>query len=114
MPYSLLGQSHSLANEPRVIDGTTYVPLRDVITALNGTLDWDAENRVVAARLGQWRATMKDGSNEADVSGTHVVFSQPVKILDGAAWVPADFFQSAFGYNVSAQGSNVTIAMPNA
>ena len=113
MPYTLLGQFQDLAQEPQVLNGVTYVPLKDVITALGGTLDWNPEDRVVAARLGQWRATTKDGSTEADVSGTHVTFSNPVEIRDGATWVPADFFKSAFGYEVSANGTDVSIANPN-
>jgi hypothetical protein len=114
MPYTILGQSPALANEPQVIGGVTYVPLRDVITALGGTLDWDPQNRVVACRLDSWRATMKDGSNEADVSGTPVTFSSPVKILADTAWVPLDFFQSAFGLLASANGTDVYITNPNA
>ena len=84
------------------------------VVHLSGTLDWDAQNRVVACRLEQWRATMKDGCAEADVSGTPVSFSAPLKIIDDVAWVPVDFFQSAFGLLASAVGSEVYIANPNA
>lgn len=114
MSYTLLGQNVALAREPQNIGGVTYVPLRDVITAMGGTLDWDAQNRVIACRLEQWRATTQDGSTEADVSGTPVSFSAPVRIIDDVAWVPLDFFQSAFGLLASATGSDVFIANPNA
>lgn len=114
MSYTLLGQSQTLANEPQTIDGVTYVPLRDVVTAMGGTLDWDQQNRVIAARLGQWRATMRDGDTAVDVSGTPVTLAQPVRIQNDGAWVPADFFRIAFGYAVSANGSDVSISMPNA
>jgi hypothetical protein len=114
MPYNLLGQQHGLAQEPQVIDGTTYLPVNSVVTAMGGTVDWNQESRILAMRFDQWRATTQDCSTDADVSGTPVTFSAPIRIIDGTAWAPADFWNAAFGYTVDANGTDVTISNPNA
>jgi hypothetical protein len=41
------GKKVSLSAEPRIIDGQTMVPLRFVSEALEASVDWDHENRVI-------------------------------------------------------------------
>jgi hypothetical protein len=111
MPYTINGQSTSLGEEPHQHNGTTYLPFREVIQALGGTVSWDNTAKQATATIGKWTAQVDLDANTADVSGNHVTFSAPAHEHDGKLYVPADFFHQAYGYKVQANGSDVSISL---
>jgi hypothetical protein len=114
MPYTIQGQQANIETEPETRQGETYVPLREVVQALGGSINWDNTNKVAQATIGQWVATVNLADMNVDVSGTAVTLSNaPFVDDDGMMWVPASFFQSAYGYQVQASGNNVSITNPN-
>lgn len=110
MPYNINGQQASIS-EPVLRNGATFVPLRDVVTALGGTVNWDNNKKEAAATIAQWTARFTAGADTADVNGTQVQFPVPSYIEDGELMVPAQFFHNAYGYKVDASGTNVTISL---
>jgi len=112
MPYTINGQPANIAEEPHDKNGTAYVPFRQVVQALGGTVTWDNTNKIAAATIGQWTAKFALAANTADVNGTTVNFSSPSYDDKGELYVPADFFHNAYGYVVQANGTNVSIALP--
>jgi hypothetical protein len=111
MSYTLNGQNVTLSEEPHLKDGVLYVPLKEVVTALGGTVTWDNETKTAAATIGQWTATFQMAENTADVNGTAVTYSAPSYVNDGELYVPADFFQQAYGYKLAANGTDVTLSV---
>jgi hypothetical protein len=114
MPYTLQGQPASLSLEPRSQMGQTYVPLDELVRRLGGTTDWDNDQKAATATIGQWTATVRMGDSNVDVSGTAVTLPAPPFDENGVLWVPAEFFQAAYGYqvNVDSGSSQVAIALP--
>lgn len=110
MPYNINGQQVSIS-EPILRNGATFVPLRDVVTALGGTVAWDNTKKEASATIAQWTARFTAGADTADVNGTEVTFPVPSYIEDGELLVPAQFFHNAYGYKVDANGTNVTISL---
>lgn len=111
MPYTLNGQPASIAEEPHDQNGVIYVPYAQVVKALGGNVTWDNENKTAAGTVGQWTAKFTMAADTADVNGTQVTFSAPSYVDGGELYVPADFFHNAYGYNVTANGTDVSIAV---
>lgn len=111
MPYTLNGVAADIDEEPEERDGTSYVPFAKVTRALGGTVEWDNDTKTARGTIGQWTAVFTEASDAADVNGTHVTFSAPAFVDGDELYVPADFFQSAYGYKVVANGTDVTISV---
>lgn len=111
MPYTLNGAAADIDEEPEDRDGTVYVPFAKITRALGGTVAWDNESKAATGTIGQWTAKFTEASDAADVNGTHVTFSAPAFVDNDELYVPADFFQAAYGYKVTANGTDVTIAV---
>lgn len=114
MPYNIQGQSVSLGAEPFLHNNKHYVPLRDVVESLGGTVQFDNVAKIATAQIGQWTATVQMGDANVDVSGTPVSLSAPPYVEDGQMFVPFDFFKDAYGYDVSLAGDTLNISNPNA
>ena len=114
MPYNIQGNAVSLGAEPFLHNNKHYVPLRDLVHALGGTVAFDNDTKVATASIGQWTATVQMADENVDVSGTPVTLSAPPYVEDGQMYVPFDFFHDAFGYTVSLAGDTVNIENPNA
>lgn len=111
MPYTLNGQPAAIAEEPHDQNGTIYVPFKQVVEGLGGTVVWDNSTKMASGAIGQWTANFQLAANTADVNGTTVQFSVPSYVDNGELYVPADFFHNAYGYTVQANGTDVSIAV---
>ncbi len=111
MSYTLNGAEADIDEEPEDRDGIVYVPFAKVTRALGGTVAWDNETKTAHGTIGHWTAVFTAASDAADVNGTHVTFSAPAFVDGEELYVPADFFQAAYGYKVSANGTDVVIAV---
>lgn len=69
MPYTLNGQPAQVAEEPHDQNGTIYVPFKQVVDALGGSVVWDNETKMASATLGQWTASFMLAADTADVNG---------------------------------------------
>ena len=111
MPYTLNGQPAQIAEEPHDQNGMTYVPFKQVVDALGGTITWDNETKTASATIGQWTANFMLAADTADVNGTTVQFPAPSYVDGGELYVPAEFFHNAYGYTVTAAGTDVSIGV---
>lgn len=111
MPYTLNGQPAALAEEPHDQNGTLYVPFKQVVDGLGGSVTWDNDSKTATGTLGQWTATFILAGDSADVNGTTVQFPAPSYVDAGELYVPADFFHNAYGYTVTANGTDVSIGV---
>jgi hypothetical protein len=114
MPYSLQGQSATISQEPRIMMDRTYVPMEEIVQQLGGSTTWDNETKTATATIGQWTASIRMADENVDVSGTPVQLEAPPFVEDGMMWVPARFFNQAFGYKVDINPGEqqVSIALP--
>ena len=111
MPYTLNGQPAQIAEEPHDQGGTLYVPFKQVVDGLGGSVTWDNTAKMASATIGKWTANFMLASDTADVNGTTVQFSSPSYVDNGELYVPADFFHNAYGYTVTANGTDVSIGV---
>lgn len=117
MPYNIQGSPVSLGTEPFLHNNKHYVPLRDVVQALGGTVTFDNNAKMATAAIGQWTATVQMANEQVPVTGdsgtTTVTLSAPPYVEDDQMLVPFDFFREVFGYSVSLAGDTMNITNPN-
>jgi hypothetical protein len=121
MAYTLDGRVAPIGAAPEIREGRTYVPLRDLAEALGGTVTWDNDAKRATVVIGNWCAGVGMADTAVDVTNTGNGSVTPVNLNaapyvdgDGNMWVPASFFQTAFGYQVSVSGEDVSIVNPAA
>jgi len=106
MPYTINGDMPSIASEPRLQDGTMWVPLRGVAESLGARVDYEPTNGVALVYHGDEIITVKINDPNIDVSGTpHALQAAPF-VEGGEAWVPVRFFNAALGANVNVDLEN--------
>ena len=120
MPYNIQGNTVTLGTEPFLhANNKHYVPLRDVVESLGGTVGFDNDAKAATAAIGQWTASVQMAATNVNVAGsdgsnTPVSLSAEPFVQDGQMFVPFDFFRDVFGYNVSLAGDTLSISNPNA
>ena len=118
MPYTIQETSVDLPTEPIIYQGSTFVSLREITEALGGVVAMDVALNRATATIEPWIAHVTAGNAHCTVDGDGDAI--PVEIAaapysEGSEmFVPASFFQDAFGYEVRAEDQNVSILNPNA
>lgn len=106
MPYMLNGELLEAGGEPRLENGTLWVPLRKLGVALGGSADWLAENKVVALYLNNHVVTLTVDDKTADVDGERFEMQAAPFVENGETWVPVRLFENGLGYSLSADAQN--------
>lgn len=106
MPYMLNGEMLDIATEPKLMEGTLFVPLRKLAVALGGSADYEPTNGIAILYLGSDIVTFSRDSKTADVNGTQTELPTEIVVEDGETWVPVRFFERSLGYTLSADPQN--------
>lgn len=119
MPYNIQGNAVTLGSEPFLHNDKHYVPLRDIVEALGGSLDFDNSAKVAHAKIGPWDATVTMGDTNVTVTGSDgkeipVTLTAPAYVENDTFYVPYDFLHDAYGYEVSFDGDTLNVTNPNA
>jgi hypothetical protein len=95
------GRTITLDAAPFEIKGTTYVPLRFVVSALGGMVTWDSKEKKVSILRGSTFQEMWIGSKELLVNGRRLTAPGEPIIRNGRTMVPLRFISEQFGLNVT-------------
>jgi hypothetical protein len=96
---------------PVIVDGRTLVPIGAIITAMGGTVQWNASDRSITINLKSQTIVMALGSTTAQVNGTAVTMDVPPQSLNGRTMVPIRFVSEQLGCPVKWDGPNQTITI---
>jgi hypothetical protein len=119
MPYVIQGNATTLETEPFVLNGKHYIPLREVVSALGGSVSFDNDAKVAQSTIGPWTAALTMGDENITVTGdngstTPVTLTAPPYVEGDQFFVPFDFLRDAYGYDVSFSDETLNIVNPNA
>ena len=106
MPYMLNGELLEISSEPRLQDGTLWVPLRKLGTALGGSADWISPNHVAVLYLNDHVITLTVGDPTADIDNEKFELQAAPFVEDGETWVPVRLFERNLGYTLAADARN--------
>ena len=96
---------------PVILNGRTLLPVRAVVEAMGGTVEWDSESRTVTLSKNNEVLRLVIDSQTAYINGTpHSLDSAPV-IINERTMLPIRFIAESFGFDVEwdAEGRRVII-----
>lgn len=99
---------------PRIIEGRTMVPFRAIAEALQVTVNWEPNRRLILAVSDQVRVLLQIDNWTAHINGLPHLLEVPPTIIADRTLIPLRFFTEAFGCRVEwvEATRTVTIASP--
>jgi N-acetylmuramoyl-L-alanine amidase len=101
-----------LPQKPFIIEGVTYVPIREVCEKLGFNVAWNNQN-VVTITKGDMRLEFKIGTQECLVNGKTETMPYTM-VVNGKTMVPLRFLSKTFGLQVSWIDSLKTVVITSA
>lgn len=89
--YSINGESKKMDAKPFIKNNRTLVPLRFVVEALGGEVNWDGENRLVSVNSNGKNIELKIDSSIIKIDGKDIKIDQAAIIKGDRTYVPIRF-----------------------
>lgn len=107
------GKPLSFSMQPIIINGTTYIPIRDVAEAYGASVWWNGDSKTVGINKDETKIAFKVGAAIASVNGEQMTVPPSIQ-KDGTVMVPLRFVSTTLGLNVdwNAVTRTVTINAP--
>ena len=86
---------------PVLSNGRTMLPIRAVIEALGGTIEWDANTFTTTVTIGNKNIKIKIGDKVAYVNGTAKNLDVPAQLINQRTMLPLRFIMENLGGNVT-------------
>ncbi|MHA0856432.1 copper amine oxidase N-terminal domain-containing protein [Paenibacillus sp. CMAA1364] len=106
------GVKLSTDQAPILVDNRALLPLRAIFEALDATVYWNQDTKVVTAKRDGDTIILRLGSTTATINNTTVSLDVPAQLVAGRVLVPVRFVSEALGetvdWNSSAQRVSIT------
>lgn len=111
---SVNGMERSIDNEgtaPVIINERTLLPVRAVVEAMGGTVEWNADTQTVTLNRNSDTINLIIGSQTAYLNdNTEVIDAAPI-ILNDRTMLPIRFIAENFGFTVGWNNENQTVTI---
>lgn len=102
----------TLSSRAQLVDGTAYLPVRDLLGALGEwEITWDNPSRTAIAQGERFRLDLPSGSSQAMVDGYPVDLGAPMLLQGGTAYIPLRAVANLCGAAVVWNGAGHPIAL---
>lgn len=114
--FTVNGSPMNLDSRPAIKNGRTLVPIRAIIEALGGTVDWDGAARKATVTLGDTSLELWIGKSSATVNGVSTAIDSSnakvvPEIVNGRTMLPLRFVSENLGATVGWDQSTQTITI---
>jgi hypothetical protein len=96
---------------PQIVNGRTLIPIRAVIEAMGGTVDYDAKEQKITLKKDNDTLQMWIGKTNIKLNGTAKTMDTAPIILNGRTMVPVRFVAENFGYSVAWKAAEQTVVI---
>ncbi len=100
IPIYLNNSLLTFDDPPRIVNKRVMVPLRALLTALNASIEWQAETRTAIAKTAEHQLAMTLDKNSAIVDNQAVTLDAPPLLINNRIFIPLRFVSESFGLNV--------------
>lgn len=97
--------------QPRLINGSTMVPLRTIFEAVGLDVGWDSETKQITGTKDGLIITLIVGEKEAYINGESEILDAPPIVINGSTLVPARFIAEATGLEVKWNNNTRTVSI---
>ncbi|KNY27651.1 stalk domain-containing protein [Pseudobacteroides cellulosolvens] len=104
----------SIANidaAPKIIGGRTLLPIRAVVEAFDGKIDWNATDKKITISIGSSKIQMWINKKNVIVNNGSKTIDVPPQIIEGRTFVPVRFVSENAGLKVDWEASTKTITI---
>lgn len=95
----------------RLMDSTTYLPLRRVCEDAGYSVSWDAAANTASVSGEDLRMTVTPGAEYLAANGRYIYLDKTAQLFEGTLYVPARPLAKALGWNVEWDGSTKTATL---
>jgi len=110
------GTKLTLPVAPRIVDGTTLVPMRAIFEAQGAEVTWDDAAQTVTAAKEDVTFTYKIGDTKAYINGQTIDLPAAGRIVEGSTLVPLRLISEALGsivvWDEPARTIRITVPVP--
>lgn len=99
--YTVNGQAKKMDAKPFISNSRTLVPLRFIIEAIGGDVQWDGDSRVVTVNSKGKNIILPIDSKKITVDGKEIAIDQAAIIKGDRTYVPIRFVAENLGMNVN-------------
>ncbi|MDP4180740.1 MAG: stalk domain-containing protein [Bacillota bacterium] len=108
---NISGSEEKIDAAPKIIGGRTLLPIRPVIEAFGGTIDWKAAEKKLIINLGTTKVEMIIKNKTVTVNGKSKTIDVPPQIIDGRTFVPVRFVSENAGLKVNWESTTKTVTI---
>jgi uncharacterized protein YkwD len=99
--YWVEGIRFPMTRTPLIVDGSSYLYIRDLAAALGADVTWDAERQAAVYTKGALQVTLFTASDEYAVNGQSRSTDTPAKLIEGYTMVPVRLLAEVLGADVA-------------
>ena len=88
-----------LGTTPVIQNNRTLVPVRTIIEAMGGRVNWNGDTRTTTLTYNDGEIQLVIGSNTATLNGENAVLDAEPVIINGRTMLPIRFIAEGFGFN---------------
>lgn len=104
------GEKLQTTDTPRIINDTTYVPLRAVCELFGADdISWDGRTNTAKIKARGIEIYVTTGKTYIIANGRYFASTQPIKNIDDRLYVPVRLIASAFASDVEWNGNNYSV-----
>jgi hypothetical protein len=105
------GSEEKIDAAPKIIGGRTLLPIRPVVEAFGGTIEWKAAEKKIIISLGTTKVEMIINNKNVIVNNKAKKIDVPPQILNGSTFVPVRFVSENAGLKVNWESSTKTVTI---
>ncbi|WP_162341470.1 stalk domain-containing protein [Paenibacillus paridis] len=94
------GKKLSLSAAAYAEKGVTFVPMRDIFTALGASVTWEGKTGTIIGRKGNITISLQVGSKQAVINGKSVKLDAAAAVRKGVTFVPVRFISESLNATV--------------
>ncbi|GAA4865673.1 hypothetical protein GCM10023310_51490 [Paenibacillus vulneris] len=109
--YSVDGISFPMKRQPAIVDGFSYLYIRDLAAALGADVDWDNSKRAAVYTKGNMKVTLYTTQNAYEVNGQLKQTDTPARLIGENTMVPVRLLAEVLGAKVDYIDATRTVKM---
>jgi N-acetylmuramoyl-L-alanine amidase len=104
------GEKLTTSDTPRIINSTTYVPLRDMCELFGAdSISWDDGRKTATINARGIKIYITQGNTYIVANGRYFACGEPVRNIGGRLYVPVRLIAAAFASEVEWNGASYTV-----
>lgn len=108
---SVNGNPLTLEQAPFIDRGNTLIPLRFVVEALGGKVDWNQDERKVTILRGDKLIELWNDQNDLIVNGHRITAEVPPRLANNLTMVPLRVISENLGWKVGWDQATYTVTL---